>query len=100
MAAVLAEDQSVILAGCYENELEVKLVDIGSVTKLVDLESSHEEADTRMVLQGIDLSNTFQRLIFRWDDTDVLVILTYFHSMNKFGESLVFLHAGHTGINT
>lgn len=57
--------------------------------------STHEEADTRMILHAIHVSY-FPRTIIRCDDTDVLVLLLYYQSRGELSND-VYMHTGHSG---
>ena len=92
----LKNDQTIVLAGGFSTAETVKLVNKTGVTTLPQLFSSQEEADTRLVLHAINLSKTHSRVIICCDDTDVLVILLYFHSKGSLA-SEVYMHAGHSG---
>ena len=68
-------EQELVVAGGCENP-EIVLSSSGKC--MTHLKSSHEEADTRLVLHAIDASkNDFKRIIVQCRDTDVLVLLTY-----------------------
>ena len=54
----LKNDQTIVLAGGFSTAETVKLVNKTGVTTLPQLFSSLEEADTRLVLHAINLSNT------------------------------------------
>lgn len=60
------------------------------------LHSNQEEADTRIVLHAVSLSNEHSRIIIRVDDTDVLVILLYTYSKGLLSDQ-VYMYKGHTG---
>ena len=88
--SMLAEEsQYIILAGGFRDGHVVKYI-----SKHATLSCSHEEADTRMVLHAIHMSPSFERIILRCDDTDVLVLLLYYTSKGKITRN-VYMHAGH-----
>ena len=96
---ILDKHHCIILAGgLREGKLVVKIRTDG-VTNWEEMYSSHEEADTRMLLHAINLAQTHQRLIIRCDDTDVLVLLIYYCSLDMLTDNL-YMHAGHTGQHT
>ena len=61
-----------------------------------ELESNHEEADTRMVLDGKHASNPYDSMIIRSSDTDVIIL--YLAMMHNFRSKDLFLIAS-TGSN-
>ena len=61
-----------------------------------ELESNHEEADTRMVLHAKHASNPYDTVIIRSSDTDVLIL--FLAMMHNFRSKDLFLIAG-TGSN-
>lgn len=88
-------DDSIILTGGFEKGEEVKSVCKAGVSILTSLYSDQEEADTRMVLHAIHLSESYSRITVRCDDTDVEVLLIYYASKGMFGSSIAYMHAGH-----
>ena len=94
MGPSILDDQSIVLAGGFKEGEVVKKVTKVNVTNLTDLFSSQEEADTRMLLNAVHLASTYERIILRSDDTDVLVLLLYYASKEQLGSS-VYMHAGH-----
>ena len=92
--AILGDDQHIILAGGFTEGPAVRLVANSDVSNLPDLFSSHEETNTHMVLHAINLSSTFEWIVVRSDDTDVLVLLLYYSSKGKL-DSSVYMHARH-----
>lgn len=93
--ARLKVQDTIVLAGGFENGQDVRIVDHTGVHCLPELDSTHEEADTRMVLHAIHLSRNYQTIIVKSDDTDVLVLLIYYVSRQVFGTASIFMHAGH-----
>ena len=61
-----------------------------------DLFSSQEEADTRIILHTVSLSETCNNLVVPCDDTDVLVLLVYYCSAQMLSPT-VYMHSGHSG---
>ena len=57
-----------------------------------DLESNHEEADTRMVLHAKHASNPYDTVIIRSSDTDVLIL--FLAMIHNFRSKDLFLIAG------
>ena len=80
--AQLQEDESIVLAGGYEDGEKVMVVG-KQVLANENLFCSHEEADTRMILHAIELSPNYSRIVVRSDDTDVLVLLLYYCSIGN-----------------
>ena len=74
---ILKEHQWLMLAGGFTNGQLVKVVEHTGVRERPELFSTHEEADTRILLHTIDLATTHSRIIVRCDDTDVSVLLIY-----------------------
>ena len=72
---ILKEHQWIMLAGGFNNGQLVKVVEHTGVRERPELFSTHEEADTRILLHTIDLATTHSRIIVRCDDTDLLVLL-------------------------
>lgn len=94
-SARLKDQDSIVLAGGFENGQEVRVVDHTGVRCLPELYSTQEEADTRMVLHAIRLSDKYQTIIVKSDDTDVLVLLIYYVSRRLLGTASIFMQAGH-----
>lgn len=91
----LEQNQSITLAGGFEDGLQVKVVDHRGVREIPELYSTHEEADTRILLHAIHLARLHSRVIVRCDDTDVLVLLIYYCGEGMFGDTKVYMNAGH-----
>ena len=75
---LLPTGKSTILAGCSKDRELVKVLKEGSVSAMDELKCTHEEADTRLLLHAVSLSNQHSRIIMRCDDTDVLVLLSLY----------------------
>ena len=88
--------KSIILAGGFSDRKIVMGVGIDSVFPLDSLQSTQDEADTRMLLHAVSLSSVNQRIIVRCDDTDVLVLLIHYFSRGLLPKE-VFMFAGHSG---
>ena len=97
----LLEGQQLFLAGGFKDGQVVICVEKNRSFEALDLFSTHEEADTRLVLHATDihLRKSHERVIIRCDDTDVLVILLFYCSKNML-PGLVYMHAGHGGQHT
>jgi hypothetical protein len=88
--AVLEDGQSLVLAGVFSNP-DVKKVE--TAFDCVGLNSSQEEADTRIILHALNMNNQFKdknvmgRIVIKSLDTDVLVLLVhYFSRMSNISE--------------
>lgn len=92
----LTNGKSIILSGGYADGEVTKQVTRHGIACLNHLFSTHEEADTRMILHAADLCQESERLIVRADDTDVLVILLFYHAKGYLSPE-VYMHAGHAG---
>lgn len=92
---LLTADQSITLAGSFKDGQLVKVVKYAGIQEKPELYSTHEEADTRLLLHAIDLTKSHRRIVVRCDDTDVLVLLTYCCSKVMFCNCEVYMHAGH-----
>lgn len=66
---VLAE---ITLAGGFIDGLRVVSIKGQDVIEVPQLFSSHEEADTRMLLHAVQMSQHHKRVIINADDTDIL----------------------------
>ena len=81
--AVLEDGQSLVLAGVFSNP-DVKKVE--TAFDCVGLNSSQEEADTRIILHALNMNNQFKdknvmgRIVIKSLDTDVLVLLVHYFS--------------------
>ena len=50
-----------LLAGGFENGEESKNIGLACVQEVVDFYSTHEEADTRMILHALHANNVFEK---------------------------------------
>ena len=92
---ILKEHQWLMLAGGFTNGQLVKVVEHTGVRERPELFSTHEEADTRILLHAIDLATTHSRVVVRCYDTDVLVLLIYYCAKGMFANCKVYMNAGH-----
>lgn len=72
----------VVTAGGFTNELQAEST---SRRNVKNLESNHEEADTRLILHAVDAKDRgYERTIIICKDTDVLFLLVhFFDSLSK-----------------
>ncbi len=91
--------QKLIIAGGFVDGCMTKCINESTVSDLTDLFSSHEEADTRMVLHAIHFSERYDRVVIRSDDTDVMVLLLYYANSAML-KSSVYMEAGHNTQST
>ena len=91
----LPENKVLIIAGGYPNGEAVREITHKGSRYMEDLFSTHEEADTRMILHAIHVSS-FPRTVIRCDDTDVLVLLLYYRNRGELSND-VYMHTGHAG---
>ena len=92
---LLQNDKYLIHAGGFVDGQMVKMVRESAVSELQNLSSSQEEADARMILHVVHLSHAFDCVLVCSDDTDVLVLLLYYKSINML-DTQMYMHAGHT----
>ena len=91
--------QTYFLVGTFSNLEIVKTVSAGYVENCFDMHSSHEEADTRMILHAIVADRQFKeqkvkgRIIIKCSDTDVLVLFVHVFPNLESTEQMWF----HTG---
>ncbi|KAG1698811.1 hypothetical protein GQR58_005641 [Nymphon striatum] len=90
----LPTGSSVVLAGGFTEGEVVKQVTEAKVLAFDEVFSSQEEADTRILLHAVYLSN-HSRIIIRCEDTDVLILLVYYSSKRLLSPE-VYMHAGHS----
>jgi len=88
--------KSIILAGGFSDRKIVMGVGTDSVFTLDSLQSTQDEADTRMLLHAVSLSSVNQRIIVRCDDTNVLVLLIHYFNRGLLAKE-VFMFTGHSG---
>ena len=96
----LKEHQWLMLAGGFTNGQLAKVVEHTGVRERPELFSTHEEADTRILLHTIDLATTHSRIIVRCDDTDVSVLLIYYCGKGMFANCKVYMNTGHCSKTT
>jgi hypothetical protein len=92
--SVLKGNTYLVLAGGCKDGRIVQMITTAGVELLPGLFSSHEEADTRMILHAVDLCTNHNRLVVRCDDTDVLVLLLYY-VIQGLVDHEVYMEAGH-----
>ena len=92
----LPEGTSIVMAGGFRDAETVIKVTAAGQERMEELFSTHEEADTRMVLHSVNMPSKFSRTIIRSDDTDVLVLLLHYVNQGQLSKE-VFMHAGHSG---
>ena len=97
---ILKEHHWLMLAGGFTNGQLVKVVEHTGVRERPELFSTHEEADTRILLHAIGLATTHSRVVVRCDDTDVLVLLIYYCAKGMFANCKVYINAGHCSKTT
>ena len=91
--------QTDFLVGTFSNPEIVKRVSAGHVENCFDMHSSHEEADTRMILHAIFADQQFKEqkvkgrivIIIKCSDTDVLVLCVHFFPKLESTEQMWFL---------
>ena len=77
--------RKLFLAGGFENGEEPKSIGLAGVQEAVDFYSTHEEAETRMILHALHASDVFERndmtgrVIIKTPDTDVLVLAFHYY---------------------
>jgi hypothetical protein len=89
----LHEGLSLYLAGLFSNPETVKMLNQNGVLDCSCLESTQEEADTRIILHALYSDKLYQenngqgRIVVKSPDTDVLVLLVhYFPKMKNTSE--------------
>lgn len=65
----LKPGQQLVLAGCFPNPEDVRLVVSGNACSLNNLKCDHEEADTRMMLHASNCSYQHPRVVVQSPDT-------------------------------
>ena len=76
---LLPEGKSLIVAGGISDGEKAIVINSTGIKKSQELASTHEEADTRIILHTISLAKNPSRVIVQCDDTDVMVLLLYIH---------------------
>lgn len=68
------------LGGGFNEETKSVLITDGTVTDVADLESTHQEADTRVILHSVySVQNEgVERVIIHANDTDVIITCVYY----------------------
>ena len=89
----LNEQDELFLAECFQNPETVKQICAGTVADCIQLFSTQEEADTRIILQSLFAneqlikSNSRGRIVIKSSDTDVLLLcIRYFPKMTNIDE--------------
>ena len=72
---VLQDNEVLVLVRRFEDHHRALQIRTGLTRALTSLSFTQEEADTRILLHAISMSNQHSRPIVRADDTDVLVLL-------------------------
>ena len=91
----IPQERTLVIAGGYLNGEIVREIDDQGGRNLDKLFSTHEEADTKMILHATHMSS-YPRTIIRSDDTDFLVLLLYYQSRGSLSND-VYMHSGHSG---
>ncbi len=75
-----SEDPDLYISGGFMDEAKAIVVSDGVTLPVVDLECSHEEADTRILLHAVYSVLTLgaQRIVVYANDTDVIVMCIYY----------------------
>jgi len=94
---ILKEQQSITLAGGFDDGQVVKVLDCTGVHLKPELFSTQEEAD---MLHATHLARAHSRVVVRCDDTDVLVLLIYYCAKGMLENCKVYMNAGHCGKST
>ena len=74
----LPKGKSVVVAGGLSDGKKVVVINNLGTTEDKELASTNEEADTKIILHAITIAKKHSRLIIKCDDTDVMVLLTYY----------------------
>ena len=82
-----------MLTGGFNNGQFVKVVEHTGVREQPEVFTTHEEADTKIMLHTFDLATRHSRLIVRCDDTDRLVFLISYHGKCMFANCKVYMNA-------
>lgn len=98
----LSVDDELYVAGVFSDPIFVKKITSSGISECQALYSSHEEADTRMILHATYADQTFGeknirgRIIIQSPDTDVLVLAVHFFPTFKHTDELWFQTGGIT----
>ena len=82
----------VVLAGGFSEASKVISISSDGCREVPTLYSTHEEADTRMILHAVSLAKHC-RVVVNSDDIDVLVLLTYYVNKGMLSKE-VYMHTG------
>ena len=85
---VLQDNEVLVLAVGFEDHQRALQIRTGLTRALTSLSSTQEEADSRILLHAISMSNQHSRLIVRADDTDVLVLLIYYAALGSLADKV------------
>lgn len=88
----LSDRARVILAGGFDEITKTLCVTSTESYSVPGLQSTHEEADTRIILHAAHAAREFDTVTIWSPDTDVVVLATYF--MNKIGAKNMFVNIG------
>lgn len=93
----LKENQYLVVGGGFKERERVMRVSRNQCEQLHHLESTHQEADTMIILHTIDYANLgYDQVIVRCDDTDVLILLLYYSQTSHINKNMkIFMHTGH-----
>ncbi|KAJ8033984.1 hypothetical protein HOLleu_24387 [Holothuria leucospilota] len=72
--------QIFVLGGGFSNAERAVMVKDGTFQDISMLASTHEEADTRLLLHTVHASGTFGRIVIWSPDTDIAVLCVHFCS--------------------
>ena len=82
---VPSNKQALVAFLCNHMETNAKSIGLAGVQEAVDFYSTHEEADTKMILHAVHANNVFERnditgrVIIKTPDTDVLVLAIHYY---------------------
>ena len=75
---ILTAGQVLIIAGGFSDSAEARAIKMQQVTSLTHLRSTHEEADTRILLHAADASMSTEDIVVWSPDTDVAVLCCHY----------------------
>ena len=75
--------QEFVTSGGFNNMLDCKVASYETVADLRELQSNHEEADTRLLLHASHAARKMDKIVIWSPDTDVAVLMVYFSSSIK-----------------